>query len=516
MSEDLITNLYNAFDPFEPLAAGSLVYVDLQKVRGDANILRDLGHKILRSPDRNTCQLYAGHRGAGKSTELLRLKADLEKKGHFVVYFAADQGDIDPEDTQYTDILIACTRRLLEALTDADPQPLFGWISECWQDLKDLALTNISLEDLKVEGLIPLFGKLSATIRVIPTERAKIREKLAPHIVTLLDALNKFIEDGKRKLPPNQSKLVVIIDNLDRIVPVIRNRRNSHEEIFIDRGHELRGLDCHLVYTIPISLVYSPRVSDLRNIYHSDPLVLPIVMMEMPDGAVCEEGMKQIKEVIRRRVNRFAPEKDLEKDIFESKEVLERLCLMSGGYVRNLMLLIRSAFDHIDNLPITKQAAQRSITQARDIYRRTIEHQQWNLLAQVHKHKMIQNDDEHRKLLFNRCILQYTYFDQDGEMRVWYDVHPLIKDMVKSSLVSLDSKPDLLIPMDEASQIYEQLVSERKYAEASQVADKIYQMYEKNVESLKYDQDSNEYINAVAWSSYWKLRRDLYKSRSYI
>jgi hypothetical protein len=429
MSQDLITNLYNSFDPFQPLPAGDAAYVDLRSVRGDANILRDLGNKIIRSPGRNTCQLYAGHRGAGKSTELLRLQADLNKKGCFVVYFAADQDDLDPEDTEYTDILIACTRRLLEQLKNANPQPLLAWLSDRQQDLKDLAFTEIRFDDLKLETAIGLFGKLSSTIRAIPNERAKIRAKLDPHTVTLLSALNEFIQDGKRHLPTDQSQLVVIVDNLDRIVPINREeKRTNHEEIFIDRANQLKGLDCHLIYTIPISMVYSSRVSDLRDIYDNDPLVLPMIMVEMPDNQkVCDEGMKQLKELIARRVRKYAPTQTLETNIFESLEVLEKLCLMSGGHIRNVMLLIRSAFDHIENLPITKQAVQRSITQAREIYHRTVEDNQWSLLVEVYKSKAIKNDDEYRKLLFNRCILQYAFFDREGEMQVWYDVHPLIR-----------------------------------------------------------------------------------------
>ena len=99
MSKDLLTQIYNAFDPFEPLPAGDPAYVDCAEVRGDTNILVDLGNKILRS-ERMVCQLYAGHRGGGKSTELLRLKDHLEKEGCVVVYFAADEDDIDPEDAQ--------------------------------------------------------------------------------------------------------------------------------------------------------------------------------------------------------------------------------------------------------------------------------------------------------------------------------------------------------------------------------------------------------------------------------
>lgn len=429
MSQDLITNLYNAFDPFQPLPAGDEAYVDLRSVRGDANIIRDLGHKIIRSPNRNTCQLYAGHRGAGKSTELLRLQANLTQKGCFVVYFAADQDDLDPEDTEYTDILIACTRRLLEQLKDANPQPLLAWLFDRQQDLKELAFTEIRFDDLKLETAIGLFGKLSSSIRAIPTERDKIRKKLDPHTVTLLTALNEFIQDGKKHLPSDKSQLVVIVDNLDRIVPMKREeRRTNHEEIFIDRANQLKGLDCHLIYTIPISMVYSSRVSDLRDIYDNDPLVLPMIMVEMPDNqTICEQGMKDLQELIARRVRKYAPNQTLEPDIFKNQEVLDRLCLMSGGHIRNLMLLIRSAFDHIEELPITKEAVKRAITQAREIYHRTVEKNQWGLLVDVYRTKMIENDDEYRKLLFNRCILQYAFFDDEGEMQIWYDVHPLIR-----------------------------------------------------------------------------------------
>ena len=129
-SDLLLDHLYNAFDPFRPLPAGDPTYVDCREVRGDGDILEDLGKRMRRS-DRMTCQLYAGHRGAGKSTELLRLKQYLEEQKFYVVYFAADEEDIDPEDAQYTDILLACTRHLLEDLKNsANPAPLLNWLKD--------------------------------------------------------------------------------------------------------------------------------------------------------------------------------------------------------------------------------------------------------------------------------------------------------------------------------------------------------------------------------------------------
>lgn len=234
MAQDFATlkKIYNAFDPFRPLPAGDPVYVDCQEVRGDGDILVEVGREILLS-DRNTCQLYAGHRGAGKSTELLRLLKYLNEQGCFVVYFAADEQDIEPEDAQYTDILLACTRRLLEALKDnANPEPLVSWLRNRLHDLKDL-LPDVSLEGLEVEKEIPLFAKITAKMRTEPSLRHKIRERVNPHTQTLILALNQFIEDAKKRLPSEYSQLVVIADNLDRIVPILQeDGRSNHEHIF--------------------------------------------------------------------------------------------------------------------------------------------------------------------------------------------------------------------------------------------------------------------------------------------
>ena len=63
---EILKNIYNQFDPFEPLTAGDEVYVDCSDVRGEENILRDVGRQITYA-DRITHQLYTGHRGAGQS-----------------------------------------------------------------------------------------------------------------------------------------------------------------------------------------------------------------------------------------------------------------------------------------------------------------------------------------------------------------------------------------------------------------------------------------------------------------
>ncbi|MBC6474572.1 MAG: ATP-binding protein [Hormoscilla sp. GM102CHS1] len=422
--DELLDDIYNAFDPFQPLRPGDPVYVDLRAVRGDENI-EVLGKKISRSK-RMTCQLYAGHRGAGKSTELLRLKKYLEERDFWVVYFAADEQDIDPEDTQYTDILLACTRHLLEDLKYANASPVLNWLRDRWQELKDLALTEIEFESLGVESQIGQFAKLTANLRAVPTLRHQIRSKVDPQTVTLMTALNEFIAEAKKRLPSGRTKLAVIVDNLDRMVPVIQESgRSNHEEIFLDRSEQLKALDCHVIYTVPISMVYSSRANNLREIY-SDPQVLPMIMVQTISGEIYPRGFEKIKEVIAKRVRLFAPTRSLETDIFDSAETLEKLCLMSGGHVRNLLLLVQAAIDHTEDLPISAKAVRRSITDARDTYRRTVEDNQWRLLGEVAGSKQLRNDNDYRSLLFTRCLLEYC-FEEAGERLHWYDVHPLLR-----------------------------------------------------------------------------------------
>jgi pantothenate kinase-related protein Tda10 len=90
-------------------------YIDFSSVRGGQVIETLMDYIAYWSPDRPTCQLFTGHIGCGKSTELLRLKAKLEQIGFYVVYFESSQ-DLDMADVDVGDILLAIARRVSENL----------------------------------------------------------------------------------------------------------------------------------------------------------------------------------------------------------------------------------------------------------------------------------------------------------------------------------------------------------------------------------------------------------------
>jgi hypothetical protein len=424
---EILRNIYNAFDPFEPLPAGDPVYVNCSKVRGAENILVDVGRHITLS-ERTTHQLYTGHRGAGKSTELLRLQADLEAQDYRVVYFAAEEADIDPEDAQYTDILLACTRNLLKQL-QGDEGPVKQWLQSRKTELVEAMQSDVGLDGISVE--VP-FSKLTTTLKVSPTARAQIRKIVEPHTPSLIEALNEFITQAMARTPQKSTnKLVLIVDSLDRIPPILReNEPSNHEQIFVDRSEQLKMLNCHVIYTVPISLVYSGRVTDLRDIYDAEIQALPMIMVRDQSGQVCASGLAVMSELVRQRIfhtKGVAPSQQLVGHIFDSQETLDQLCLMSGGHMRNLMQMAQEAVKQTTALPIGKRAMRLAITKARNTYRNAVYDSQWSLLAKVSETKEILNDEAHRELLFNRCILEYRYMDEDNEIICWRDVHPLLR-----------------------------------------------------------------------------------------
>ncbi len=441
MSEDLLTQIYNAFDPFQPLKAGDPAYVDLRSVRGDGDVLTDLGRRVDLANGKRTCQLYTGHRGVGKSTELLRLQEDLRSKGYFVVYFAADKEDIEPEDVEYTDVLLACTRHILEDLKDCgNPETILEWVRGRLSDFKD-AIPELEVEKFSAEATVPSFGwipqfaKITASLRAVPKIRQKLRNELDAHTPSLVEALNRFINDAKRKLPAPCDDIVVIVDNLDRITYIKRDESqgSNYDEIFIDRVEQLKSLDCHVIYTIPISMVYSTKATILEDTYNK-PQVLPMIMVKDQDGNVYEAGLAKMKEIIAKRIEQIKTDGNISKalanaldsQLFENVQTLDQLCLMSGGHSRNLMQYIQKAIERTESLPIKSLAVKRAISETRDTYRNAIEPLQWEILAQVAKSKRKPNDDKHSVLLLNRSILEYCYVDDEGEMCRWYDIHPVI------------------------------------------------------------------------------------------
>ncbi|MCA1995488.1 MAG: ATP-binding protein [Coleofasciculus sp. S288] len=440
-----LRKFYKATNPSKTLAVEKAedrkYYIDFSSVRG-GRIIEKLRDKIaLLSPDEPTCELFTGHIGCGKSTELLRLKADLEQEGFHVVYFESDQ-DLEMGDVDIGDILLAIARRVSVSLDTIRINKPRGF-----KALLDGAAKLLQTEiELKAEVGVPGFGKIAvdgdgavslalgigkitAKAKDSPNFRSRLRQYLEPQTNRLLEVMNQELLEPAIEELQQQGKqgLVVIVDNLDRVNASQKPwGRSQPEYLFADRGAQLRGLHCHVIYTIPLALRFSNDYGIVTQRFMVDPIVLPMVPVQLRDGTDHEIGMALLRQmVLARAFPDLAPAQRLEKitEIFDSPETLDRLCRASGGHVRRLLRLLNEWIMEELQLPLSRKGLESLIQAQRNRVVLAIGDDEWNLLRQVAQYKKVAGDDNYQRLI--RSLFVYEYYDNEGS---WFDINPILAE----------------------------------------------------------------------------------------
>jgi hypothetical protein len=426
-----LRKFYQACNPSKTLdlakAEDRPYYIDFSSVRG-GEIIEELGRTItLFSPDEPTCQLFTGHIGCGKSTELLRLKDQLQGQGFHVVYFESSQ-DLDLADVDISDILLAIARQVSTSLESINIKLKPGYFANLFTEVKDFLQTPI---DLTLGAELSLgIGKLTAQTKDSPKLRGQLRQYLEPRTNGILEAINELLERATQELKRRgKNGLVVIVDNLDRVDSSPKPMgRMQPEYLFIDRGEQLRRLKCHVVYTIPLALIFSNESEVLTSRLGGgiDPKVLPMVPVQLKDGSDCLEGMALLRQMVLARafpdVNPYH-RLDFIAEVFDSPETLDKLCRGSGGHVRNLLGLLYSCLQK-KNPPISLNCVERVIRERRNKLVLGIKPQEWELLRQVRECKTVQQEPEYQILLRNMLVFEYRNDDEAP----WFDVNPVLAE----------------------------------------------------------------------------------------
>ncbi|HEY9693171.1 MAG TPA: P-loop NTPase fold protein [Oculatellaceae cyanobacterium] len=405
-------------------------YIDFASVRG-GKVIEALARTIARlSPDKPTCQLFTGHIGCGKSTELRRLEADLKEVGFHVVYFESTE-DLDMTDVDVTDILLATLKPVSESLEKIGIKLKPGYFANLFKEIGDFLNTPIEL-NAQAEFSLPI-GKITAKTKDSPNLRSQVRQYLEPRTNNILQAINEeILGKATQELKAKGKKgLVIIIDNLDKVDSRAKtSQRSQPEYLFIDRGEQLRKLNCHVVYTIPLALIFSNDGESLKNRLGGgvSPTVLPMVPVKLRDGTECQSGMELLRQmVLARAFPEVAPEQrlNLVTEIFDTSETLDRLCRISGGHVRNLLGLLYSCL-RVDDPPISRETLEDEIREYRDTLLRSIDGDEWKLLQQVVQQQTVSGEAEYQTLL--RSLFVFEYNDKQGR---WFGINPVLAETVQ-------------------------------------------------------------------------------------
>ncbi|MBC7233276.1 MAG: hypothetical protein H5T68_08575 [Chloroflexi bacterium] len=410
-----ITEAIRVCRPDEPLEPGDSRYQDFSQIRGMA-LDKRIGRRLesYTSGGEYAYIALAGHRGCGKSTELYCVKKWAEAQGYLTIYTRVDQ-ELDPFDVDYPDLLLLVAR-LIESEFRARNWPLDAKTLEYIRNwFKEV--TNIQDKELEasigvsgqVGAEIPIFAKLmialTSGIRAGGKSKTEIRETVQRYPKALVDNINLLLDTAYATLREKKQRgLLLIFDNMDRYQPEIA------DQLLLKSADILRGIHCHVIYTVPISLIYAPIGDSVRERFALE--ILPMIKVRKRNGDDCEEGIDAMTQALQKRL-------DVET-LFEDKTLARELAKMSGGCIRDLMHLTQEAL-LVSDQQVSRQAVERAAQTVRSQFSREIGINQYSLLARVHLNKTVANDAEHRQLLFRRDVLEYNYTEDR-----WADVHPLV------------------------------------------------------------------------------------------
>ena len=400
-------------------------YYDLSQVRKTEAI--DGINFVLSSapPQQTKTILFTGHRGGGKTTELRRLEDKL-KEQYFIIYFMADE-ELDINDARYTDLYLVIIKQVEEQLRNnginLDKGLLTSfenWFKEITLEREQTKESSITLEaggQIGNENTIPflakLWVKLLGQIKGSDKSKKTIRETLEKDISRLKADINALLRDGSKKLKekyPQYKGILIIVDNLDRVPP------NVGDHLFFDYAAQLQELDCNIIYTVPISVVYSPK--NIGNSFDQNPCILPMVSIYTHQNHRLKYNLNPLKamaHIIAKRVNINI--------LFESQQDLLKVAKASGGHVRQLMRIMRTACftaGSRSHSKINSDDVHYAIKQEQFTFERVIPHEHYPVLAEVYDTKNLENKEIAQEVLYNTSVLEYN-----GQNR-WNYINPVI------------------------------------------------------------------------------------------
>ena len=420
--------------------SNELLYVPLDVVRGDDGAAStDVLWRTLVNTD-EACVLFSGFPGSGKTTELKRLRERLER----TVDPAVAKPDDDPFPTevvfvdgeQFFDLFnpvgIADVLRVIAFRMDEEanrvetgkPDPKKGFLPQFVDFLKNTKVDFLG----KIDFGQYLGGgvNLMLEIKNSPSFRDAAREAIAQRGQAFLDlaraSMTHSIERMRKAKKNKYLRVVVMVDGLDKVQPIQERDRDAIEKgvelLYVTQASQLR-IPCHVVYTFPLWLKY--RFA-MWNAYDAPPLVLPMVKVcDRQTHADHEEGIQKLIEVLRRRIDLDA--------VFgsASSESLRRLVRASGGYLRDLVRLVRDVVLMGKDFPVSADFVDRTIARVKQEYVHTLLGTDLDVLAEVATTREPPQDSGGKMAAFarlyeKRLILAYRNGDE------WYDVHPIIRE----------------------------------------------------------------------------------------
>jgi hypothetical protein len=287
--------------------------------------------------------LFTGHRGVGKSTELLRMAHELRSTGRYYAVVADMEKRLNLAEPIKIESLLVGLAAAFADQVDHD----FGanranghYAGRLWEWLTKTEI-NLTKLDLKLGD-----AGFTAQLRENPSFRAEVQAALESSRGTWFEQVKQFIKETTadvRLQRGEATQVIIVLDSLERLRVSGNNAQSCYEAIvqtFDGNGQYLKLDGVHVVYSVPPFLPFLvPRIGTYFGV---EVCKLPHVkVFNTPDlsqgaqavtpNAVGIDGMVGIIAKRFPKVEQLIP-----------KAQLQRMALASSGSVRDLFRLVKS------------------------------------------------------------------------------------------------------------------------------------------------------------------------------
>ncbi|MCW5977622.1 MAG: hypothetical protein KIT09_06075 [Bryobacteraceae bacterium] len=388
-------------------------------------------------------QLFSGFRGAGKTTELFRLRHLLQQQGYVVLYGDALQYLNPAEPIDVTILLVVLAGSFSDALQQLDieiaDEPYW---TRLWNYLTTTRIT-VPEATAKLEVENPLkdyVGGLTAGVDVklalqtTPGFRQRLREFLTTRVAQLKADVDKFVEDGIKRIRknyPNAPGIVFLFDSLEQLRGSISTEDEVTRSVELFFSHHIRMIEVpyvHVVCCAPPWLQFvMPNIAPV--------VLIPNVKLWNNDDRRSRSaaGWDFLRRLLRKRFGENGCERFFGPPGAGGEfPGADRIIESSGGHFRELMRLLQETLTRTRSLPVNEDAIELAIQAVRRSFLPiAIEDAHWlEAIGRMRTAGLPSSRAADAARLTRFLDTHFVLYLTNGEP--WYDIHPLIRDEVSS------------------------------------------------------------------------------------
>lgn len=410
-------------------------YVITKEGRG-GDPIATLLNKFQKRNEKNWKILFSGFYGCGKSTELMRLKRELDDD--FLIKIFSVRERLDPNKVTISELLITVMKDLFYLVKENHSkiklskkllEKLENWTKTIYEEeIKYKYIDGRAGAGLDIQAgfgkVFNVLAKLGLDFNAGRQYKEITSKPVEQTLTELILNCNELIAEIKKQLPKlNKSNVIFIIEDLEKVPLTVA------ENLFFNYAKQMTSVNCSFIYTFPISLVFNTKYKVIINEF-DDNLPLPMIKVHEKDGSDYRPGIESITGILDKRI-------DKTKKLIPPA-LLEDFVRMSGGSLRDLFRMLTLAAENAteDNREkIKKEDFQRSVDALKNDYYSTISYnEKTGMNAEEYYNILVDccNSPDKKPmdvkglidLKHNMCILGYNG-------KGWFDVHPVVKEILK-------------------------------------------------------------------------------------